>query len=64
VTGIRRALYQCHGNHWDPIGAQAFRQAHHWNDAGGWLRPGQKMAMNGAGQDEAVLTRPHRQRVI
>jgi hypothetical protein len=41
-----------------PTQAQAFWQANGWYDNGGFLPPGQTMAMNGTGQPEAVLTAP------
>lgn len=41
-----------------PTNAQAFWQANGWYDDGGFLPPGQTMALNGTGQPEAVLTAP------
>lgn len=41
-----------------PVGAQAFWQANGWYDNGGWLAPGNTVAMNGTGSPEAVLTAP------
>jgi hypothetical protein len=38
-----------------PLGAQAFWQAHHWYDRGGYLQPGVTIAHNNTGKPERVL---------
>lgn len=39
-----------------PNSAQAYWQAHHWYDNGGWLPPGISTIFNGTGRPEPVLT--------